>query len=250
MAEFHTTTGTAHHLEQIVTRARERLLLVSPYLQISTILLERLQEAERRGVEISIVYGKNELHDDQRQQLLRLRNLHLYYLENLHAKCYMNESAAIVTSMNMYDFSIKKNREMGILLASTEEAYVDARREVESIIAAARSERAPEAAPSLRSSVWALAASAAAALVPGGSAPQHPAPAARASHRGGVCIRCLTSISRNAARPLCRSCYEVWASFGNPDYPEKGCHHCGKTGDVSLARPLCRACYRAAQPAR
>ncbi len=34
--------------------------------------------------------------------------------QNLHAKCYLNEKAAIITSMNLYDFSQVNNNEMGV----------------------------------------------------------------------------------------------------------------------------------------
>lgn len=33
---------------------------------------------------------------------------------SLHAKCYLNENEAIVTSMNLYSFSQQNNDEMGI----------------------------------------------------------------------------------------------------------------------------------------
>ena len=40
--------------------------------------------------------------------------IHTSVCENLHAKCYLNENEAIITSMNLYEFSQEHNREMGI----------------------------------------------------------------------------------------------------------------------------------------
>ena len=40
------------------------------------------------------------------------------FCEHLHAKCYMNEKAALLTSMNLYEFSQRNNEEMGILVAA------------------------------------------------------------------------------------------------------------------------------------
>lgn len=39
--------------------------------------------------------------------------------KNLHAKCYLNENEAIITSMNLYEFSQMNNNEMGIHLTKS-----------------------------------------------------------------------------------------------------------------------------------
>ena len=39
---------------------------------------------------------------------------HLFECKDLHAKCYLNENTAIITSMNLYDYSQTHNREVGI----------------------------------------------------------------------------------------------------------------------------------------
>lgn len=58
MSDFLTTQGVAFQLETIVTGARKRLVLVSPYLQLSQTLYERLREADGRVVKITLIYGK------------------------------------------------------------------------------------------------------------------------------------------------------------------------------------------------
>ncbi|HEX8431615.1 MAG TPA: phospholipase D family protein [Longimicrobium sp.] len=227
MAEFLTTAGVADKLEQIIRGAKERLVLVSPYLQLSRIWMQRLHDAEGRGVSITFVYGKQELKQEQIDLLAMLKKPTLYYLENLHAKCYMNESSMVITSMNLYEFSEKTNREMGVMVVADEPVFMDAAREVDSIIRAAARKPNPVVKADARP----------AARGRGGSP-------AGASRTRGSCIRCLTEIPRNVSRPLCRSCYDTWSAFGNPDYPERACHQCGTASDVSVARPLCRACYR------
>jgi len=116
MAEFLTTTGAEHYIEDIVSNAHNRLVLICPYLKLSKTWLERLRDADRRNVKIFIVCGKEELKSDVRKQLQQLKNLELFFFENLHAKCYFNEERMVITSWNMYDSSHEKNREMGILL--------------------------------------------------------------------------------------------------------------------------------------
>lgn len=131
MSEFLTTQGVAFQLETIVTGARKRLVLVSPYLQLSQTLYERLRDADSRGVKITLIYGKGtSLDRSHRSALAELDHLSAYFLENLHAKCYFNEARMVITSMNLYEFSEKTNREMGVLLMSDEPAYREAVAEV------------------------------------------------------------------------------------------------------------------------
>ena len=156
----------------------------------------------------------------------------MYFLPNLHAKCYFNEDRMIITSMNMYEFSEKHNREMGVLLKAGEPGYADALREVDSIIAAAEA-RSVTSAPTYGRRLYQPTAT-------------FPARVSSHSHRHGhgVCIRCQASIPRNPWRPLCGACYEVWSAYQNPDYHEQWCHFCGQPTDTSVNRPLCWSCYR------
>lgn len=115
MADFLTTHGVAFSLENIIRHAEKQIILLSPYLNISRILFDRLKEADRRNVSISIVFRKNELNKNEFDKINSLKNLKLYDCNNLHAKCYVNEETAVISSMNLYEFSEKNNREMGAL---------------------------------------------------------------------------------------------------------------------------------------
>jgi hypothetical protein len=140
MPQFLTTAGTSHIIEDIIIKAKSELVLITPYLKLSRILFERLTDANHRGVRIQLVYGKSELQPSERQQLNALTNIELLFLSNLHAKCYFNESTLIVSSMNLYEFSEKNNREMGIVLTRRDDVdcFADALAEAHSIINAAR----------------------------------------------------------------------------------------------------------------
>ena len=211
MAEFLTTHGTAFQIENVIAGAKERLTLVSPFLKLSKTLTERLQDAARRGVKITIVFGKEELEREQEHLLAGLADARLYFLPNLHAKCYFNEDRMVITSMNMYEFSEKHNREMGVLLEAGEPAYANALREVDSIIAAAEA-RVGGRATTPRDTTYHPTET---SWVHGSS---------RSHRRGsGVCIRCQASIPRDPWRPLCGDCYQVWSAFQNADYQELWC---------------------------
>ena len=136
MAEFLTTTGNSFYIEKIILNAREKLILVTPYLNLSKTLTERLIDADNQDISITIIYGKSELNKKEQAKLENLNNLELYFCENLHAKCYLNEHSMVITSMNLYEFSEKHNREMGIFItqADDKDIYDESLREIDSIL--------------------------------------------------------------------------------------------------------------------
>lgn len=259
MAEFLTTSGVAHNIEEVITGARSQLFLISPYLRLSKTLWERLRDAGQRGVKVILIYGKNELTGDQRDSLLKLNNLSLYYFENLHAKCYFNETIMVITSMNLHEFSEKTNREMGILISKIQdkELFAKAIDEATSILRSSKRDelakqvtgyksRPPtkdhaEKATGHGSGLAKRAIQAWDALRKSGAG----SPEERdATSKYGFCIRCQAKVNYNPGAPYCKSCYSVWAEFQNPEYAEVICHKCGKPWThTSMAKPLCRACY-------
>lgn len=140
MAKFLTTSGVSYQVELIIKEAKKKLVLISPFVQISKVLLERLQNASDKGVQIHLIYGKDELKPVEKKQLNSIENLRLYYYQNLHAKCYFNEKTMVVTSMNLYEFSDKHNREMGVLIQKSDDAemFNDGVEETASIIKSAK----------------------------------------------------------------------------------------------------------------
>lgn len=230
MAEFLTTHGTTARIEQIIAKARERIVVISPYLQWSRILYERLVEADRLGVPIVLVYGKRELDNDQQELLEQLDNLSLYYCENLHAKCYFNEQQLVISSLNLYAYSERNNREMGVVFSRTEGVYRDAVMEAQSIVEASVLEFGEPVtlieSPTVR----------------------HRAPTARHLERRprnrGYCIRCGESIPLDRERPLCAEHEKIWAVWANWDYEEQYCHQCRAQVPTTKGRPLCDQCFR------
>ena len=136
MPEFLTTNKIIYHLEKIIQESKNEITLVSPYLRLSQNIFNRLSEADDQGKTINFVYGKKEITNDQKELIGRLKNTNLFYSEKLHAKCYFNESAAILTSMNLYEFSERDNLEMGFLVECTGDAilYSEIVNEVRTIV--------------------------------------------------------------------------------------------------------------------
>ncbi len=140
MAKFLSTSGINYALEQLITLTRERLILISPYLKLQRRIRELLLDKDRRGIPIYIVYGKEEKKKQVEEEIAWLRKLEhveVRYSEHLHAKCYLSEVGAIITSMNLYEFSQVNNEEMGILITPQKgdtKLYRDTLAEVERIL--------------------------------------------------------------------------------------------------------------------
>ncbi|MBL0233823.1 MAG: phospholipase D family protein [Chitinophagaceae bacterium] len=232
MAEFLTTRGTSHHIESIIMDARMKVVLVSPFLQLSKTLYERLKDATKRGVVIVIIYGKDDLKPNEKNSLAELKNLELYFHENLHAKCYFNETKMVITSMNMYQFSENNNREFGILidLKTEPDLYKKAENEVKSILEHSDNQKIHKQERNYFKEKINN-------TDPGGfkKVPQIP--------KMGYCLRCEGRINFDPFKPYCRECFSTWAQFENPYYNESVCHCCGEyTDNINMAKPLCAKC--------
>ncbi len=136
MAKFLNTSATNYFLEELIKSARDRLILISPYLKLNDRIKELLVDKNRLKIDVRIVYGKNELQPEEINWLRGLDYVRTSFCKNLHAKCYLNEENCIITSLNLYEFSQVNNNEMGILVerSSDAELYKDAYEEAQRII--------------------------------------------------------------------------------------------------------------------
>ena len=116
MVEFLTTAGVSYHLEELIKQSNERLVLISPFLRLSTRIRELLEDKNRMKIDIRVVYGKSELMPDENNWLESMTSIRTSFCPNLHAKCYMSERAVLITSMNLHEFSQVNNHEMGVLV--------------------------------------------------------------------------------------------------------------------------------------
>ena len=136
MAKFLNTSGTNYHLEELIKVARDRLILISAFLKLNDRMKELLADKDRLKIDVRIVYGKSELAPAEIEWLKALTYVRTSFCENLHAKCYLSESACIVTSLNLYEFSMVNNNEMGVLIdrLTDVDLYRDAYEEAQRII--------------------------------------------------------------------------------------------------------------------
>lgn len=220
MARFGTTTRISSCLEDIIKEARERLTLISPYIKINPLIRPLLEEKVSQDVVFQIVCREKDLTVKERDWLKSMSSLGVCvrFCENLHAKCYLNERSALITSMNLYEYAQNNNIEMGLLVSKEEDpdAYKLVIKEVDRIL---NYQSGPM-------------------VVQESTSPLTEAPTS------GFCIRCKSNLSPNPLKPYCRGCYRNWNGDKNEDYEEKYCHFCGKEHGSTMRKPACLNCYR------
>ena len=145
MAKFLTTEGVSKELSDIIKDATECLVLISPFLKFNERIKEFLAEKNRQNeeflaekdrkllqrirerinnrqeIDIHVIYGKEKLKPEEKEWLKSMTSIRTKFRKNLHAKCYLNENKALLTSMNLYEFSQVNNDEMGLLVLKEEE---------------------------------------------------------------------------------------------------------------------------------
>ncbi|MDO8813157.1 MAG: phospholipase D family protein, partial [Gallionella sp.] len=91
MAKFLNTSATNYFLEELIKDAKDRLILISPFLKLNDRIKELLSDKNRLKIDVRIVYGKSELQPEEINWLKELTYIRTSFCKNLHAKCYMNE---------------------------------------------------------------------------------------------------------------------------------------------------------------
>lgn len=223
MAKFLDTTGVSYHLQQLINNTKEKLILISPYLKMNDRLKQSLEDKDRLKIDIRLIYGKDELQPAEHNWLKSLRSVRSSFCQNLHAKCYLNEKEAIITSMNLYAFSEVNNYEMGIYVDKDEDPQL-----YESIYEEAM--RLVRISDEIKISV---------AKVPKSDDKVAKAP----SNADGFCIRCHTRVRLNPMAPYCIKCYSFWKKSEDDEHEEKYCHICGKPHKSIFVKPACYDCY-------
>lgn len=137
MAKFLNTKKSVSEIEDLIKDAGQTLILISPYLKLSKDFKELLSYRNSKDKITTVIFGKVELNPDEMKFLESLQFVILKYKDDLHAKCYLNDEKMIITSLNLYDFSMNNNKEMGVLIekanANDLELFEEAYKEVDYI---------------------------------------------------------------------------------------------------------------------
>lgn len=248
MAKFLTTRSTTSEIEKIINNANKSVVLITPFVRIPDSLFQNIITADKRDVRITLIYGKKRLKRDVYEQLEQLKNLKLYYLENLHAKCYFNEQCMVITSLNLYDFSEQANREMGVLVTRQDDkdVFTEAVREAQMIMSLASSQdlrhrideqSLTQTTDKVKTTPKEAKGELGSAFLRGFSDILLDAVGLGKGH----CIGCKTRIKYDEYRPYCPDCFKQWSK--NKRQRASYCHSCGRVATTSINKPVCHFCW-------
>lgn len=246
MVKFLATENAYSNIVDIIKEAKSKVFLISPYIKISDQLFARLKYFDRPGMKIVVVCRGKDLNDEEKSKLRQLKCLELRFDEDLHAKCFYNEKAMVVTSMNLYEYSQRNNREMGFLIRLNEdpEVFEDARIEAEYIVCNAKKDS------TVRNLVKGIVKEAKSVVdsfnedTRERTKTPRRAKTTRRTKREGYCIRCGENKTYDPNAPYCPKCFRKWNKWHNPNYKEHICHGCGKEIISTLNNPMCRTCEK------
>ena len=234
MAKFLDTTGVSYHLQQLINKANEKLVIISPYLKINDRIKQSLEDKNRMKIDIRVVYGKNELQPDENNWLKSMTSIRSSFCKDLHAKCYLNESEAIITSMNLYEFSQVNNNEMGIHIdkITDPDLYKDIYDEAQRLI---------RISDEIVVSVVKAASNEKSTVKPNSRQIE--------TSNNGFCIRTGVEIPFNVEKPMSFDAFKSWNKYGDPEYPEKYCHFSGEfsNGETCVIRPILKKNWKKAK---
>ena len=110
-------------IEKLINASQaEKLILITPYLRIARQFKSDIKDQDTFKTSISVIVRADESHDPADINFLQeMKGVKLYTHQNLHAKCYLNHKTAIITSMNLYEYSQLNNTELGIIVDQAED---------------------------------------------------------------------------------------------------------------------------------
>ena len=115
-------------IEEIVSHAKKELYIVSPYIKLTEWegLRNNLMKFcnGSKGRKLIFLIREND-ENKPNKALEEIRKFEdcsqIYLIRDLHAKLYVNERTALLTSMNLYDYSSQYNHEIGVVFSKSKD---------------------------------------------------------------------------------------------------------------------------------
>lgn len=240
MAKFINTRKAVSEIEDLIKNAGEKLILVSPYLKLSKDFKELLTYRNSKDKITTVIFGKQELNPDEMKFLQGLRFVILKYNEDLHAKCYVNDDKMVITSLNLYEFSMANNKEMGVLIDKNDPAdtqlFDDAYKEVDYINQTSQRFELNAPKPTYTSNTEYKS--------------RESKPSTKQTDKPkGFCIRTGVEIPFSVEKPMSYDAYKSWSKYSDADYPERFCHFSGEpsNGETSVSKPILKKNWKKAK---
>src|SRR5690606_25800665 len=276
MAEFLKGDKLNSVLAEIFEKAERHLLIISPFIKPHARIKEILNSKKQLDrLEIVIVFGKNEgaisksFNLEEFEFFKDFPNIEIKYEPRLHAKYYANESSALLSSMNLYDYSQNNNIEFGISTKPNQLAELtgsilgdsldkEALKYFSQVIQNSKTlyKRTPEYEETMMGLKKKYKGSKTEDRLSEklGMRKEEVHLSIRKDNIDidepvGYCIRTGIKIPFNPQRPFCDKAYNSWARFQDENYQEKYCHYSGEEsfGETSFSRPILRKNWKKSQ---
>jgi hypothetical protein len=271
MAKFIKGQALNGEVENIFSNAKNQIIIITPYIKLHPHYLNALRGKKSDDkLSIVIVFGKNK--DDKTKSFdkdtfeffSQFPNIKICYQENLHAKYYANESNAIITSMNLYEYSQNNNIEAGIITKNSfikplgdsidYEAWEFFAQVIKDSVLLYDKEPIYESGflsdKYIESKITIDLLS---KLYNTEKATKSVLPSPQKTNKNwnatAYCIRTGASISFNIDKPYCDSAFESWSKYKNEDFKEKYCHFSGEpsNGETTKAKPILKKNWKEAK---
>lgn len=126
MSTFLTGKTLESKLTDIIWNAKKRVVLISPFIKLDDHIKKVLDKIKStHSIALYIVFGKNEeykhnsFNRDDLEFIKEFKNVTILYNKDLHAKHYSNEREGLITSLNLYGYSMVNNIEYGVYFERT-----------------------------------------------------------------------------------------------------------------------------------
>lgn len=244
MVEILATEALNDSIVSVIENARRHLVIISPFLKINKKMRTSIEVALKRNVKLTVLYGKSELDRETMDWLKSLQYCNIGYIENLHAKLILNEEAAVMSSMNLYEFSQVNNTELGMIawMRDGKNEFKDLLFEAVRMINISVKQYGKwdieDIDQPLRGKIRKETFFIPVESVVG---EEQPVTERMMCH----CIRCNRIIPSEHPYPYCGRCLESWKQYRNLGYTEPNghCYICGCTYRASAERSACPECY-------
>lgn len=121
MSTFLSGKELEEKLTDIIWNAKKYVAVISPYIKLDDFVKKIFDKVKaNHDVHLILVFGKNEgykqksLSKEDFNYFKDFKNISILYNKNLHAKYYCNEKEGLITSLNLYDYSMINNIEFGV----------------------------------------------------------------------------------------------------------------------------------------
>lgn len=263
MAEFLTGEQLNAALERVIEEASRELFLVSPFIKLNPHLKEKLQnKKEDPGFHLLIAFGKNRnsihtsLPEEQFEFFKDFAHITIKYEERLHAKYYANGMEGLLSSMNLYDYSINNNIEFGVLvkeglMGTTARVESQAKDYFTTVFnnATILYDREPNYSKKdlLGRRKYLGSTTKVDELTSVYERLKDKTTRIQSDLRMGYCIRTRVSIPFNIDKPLSDEAFKSWNIYKNRQFKEKYCHFSGEEGETTYEKPILPKYWKEAQ---